>query len=254
MGRRTAHRRVRGNRRRPRYRLPAACGAARLAQPRDVRRRRCLRRIQVRTRCRGVPLERRIVVGRAGYPRPRADRLDQGHRPDGSQRRHRRRGRRSRGHHLQHRRDGRDAARPVHRRSPRGCRQRAGAGRPDRRSRRYRAGHGRAGVQGPRANGFCGTQIRWPAPQGHHCGAAVTAPRAPRRRGPGLGRPGRRPGRPGGHRRRRRTRPVRLLAHPFRDGGRRRAVGGRRAGTGLDHRADHLGERPQAGLVRRRLR
>ena len=45
------------------------------------------------------------------------------------------------------------------------------------------------------------------------------------------------PGRPGGDRRRCRARPVRLVAHPLRDGGRQRAVRGRCARAGLDHRA-----------------
>ena len=67
-----------------------------------------------------------------------------------------------------------------------------------------------------------------------------------------MGRPRRRPGRSGGDRRRRRTRPVRLVAHPLRDGGRQRAVGGRCPRAGLDHRVDSLGGRPPTGLVRHR--
>ena len=87
---------------------------------------------------------------------------------------------------------------------------------------------------------------------GHHRGAAVAAARIHPGTAAGVGRPRRRPGRSGGHRRRRRTRPVRLVAHPLRDGGRQRTVGRRCARTGLDHRADQVGRRPQAGLVRHR--
>ena len=70
----------------------------------------------------------------------------------------------------------------------------------------------------------------------------------------GVGRPRRRPGRPGGHRRWRRTRPVRIVADPLRDGGRQRTVGRRRARAGLDHRPGQVGGRPEAGLVRHRFR
>ena len=90
--------------------------------------------------------------------------------------------------------------------------------------------------------------------RGHHRRAAVPAARPPARARARLGRPRRRPGRPGGHRRWRRTRPVRLVAHPLRDGGRQRTVGRRRARTGLDHRSDQVGGRSQAGLVRHRRR
>ena len=84
--------------------------------------------------------------------------------------------------------------------------------------------------------------------------AAVAAARLHVRTAAGVGRPRRRPGRPGGDRRWRRTRPVRLVADPLRDGGRQRAVGGRRARAGLDHRPDQVGGRPEAGLVRHRIR
>ncbi len=70
----------------------------------------------------------------------------------------------------------------------------------------------------------------------------------------GMGRPRRRPGRPGGDRRRRRTRTVRLVADPLRDGGRQRAVGGRCARAGLDDRPGQVGRRSHPGLVRHRDR
>ena len=132
--------------------------------------------------------------------------------------------------------------------------QRADQGRPDRWARRGRAGHGRAGRQGPR-----GAWRPRPRADGddedaerHHRRTAVAAARIHAGAAAGVGRPRRRPGRPGGHRRWRRTRPVRLVAHPLRDGGRRRAVGRRCARAGLDHRADQVGGRPEAGLVRHR--
>ena len=66
---------------------------------------------------------------------------------------------------------------------------------------------------------------------------------------PGVGRPRRRPRRVGGHRRRCRTRSVRLVAHSLRNGGRQRTVGRGRTRAGLDHRADPLGRRPPTRLV-----
>ena len=93
----------------------AARRAAGLAQPRNVRRRRRVRRGQGRVRRLRDPLARREVVGGAGQPGPRADRLDPRHRPDGSQRPDRRRRHRGRRHHLVDRGDGRRAAAPVRR-------------------------------------------------------------------------------------------------------------------------------------------
>ena len=98
--------------------------------------------------------KRRVVVGAAGHAGARADRLDQGHRADGPQRRDRRRGRGGR----------RDApTRPSEMaamlldlctvESKVAAAQRAAEGRPDRRARRHRARHGRAGRQGPRGDG-----------------------------------------------------------------------------------------------------
>ena len=60
-----ADRRAVQDRCRARHRLAAARGAARLAEPRHVRRRRRLRRGQVRAGRRGYPVEGRVVVGAA---------------------------------------------------------------------------------------------------------------------------------------------------------------------------------------------
>ena len=113
VGRAAADRRPVAHRCRARHRRAAACGAAGLTQPWHVRRRRRLRRSQVRTRRRGVAVEGRVVVGAASVVGARPDRLDQGHRTDGPQRRHRRRRRASRCEDLLHRRDGDHAAGPV---------------------------------------------------------------------------------------------------------------------------------------------
>ena len=145
-----ADRRAVQDRRRARHRLAAARGAARLAQPRHVRRRRRLRRSQVGARRRGDPLASRVVVGAASQPGARADRLDPRHRADGPQRRDRQRRRRSRCDNVFHRRDGRHAARALRHRVQGRRRQRADQGGPDRRARRRRPGHGRTGRQGAR--------------------------------------------------------------------------------------------------------
>ncbi len=252
LGRSAADRRAVTCRRRTRYRGAVARGAAGIAEPRHVRRRRRLRRVQVRARCTGHPVEGRIIVGAAGFVGSRADRLDQGHRPDGSQRRHRRRRRGSRRDHLHHRRDGNDVARPVRCRVQGGRCARAAAGRPDRRAGRGRTRPGRACCQGARRSssrrrrerGRRGRRAR------HDPRAAVPAARLPGRAAAGLERPRRRPRRSGGDRRWRRARTLRLVAHPPRDGGRRRAVGGRRAGAGVDHRPGQVGGRSHPGLVR----
>ena len=108
---------------------------------------------------------------------------------------------------------------------------------------RRRPRHVRAGRQGPRGDDAPrgrrgrreehGTIRALPSPpRGYQPGAAA-----------GVGRPRRRPGRPGGDRRRRRARAVRLVADPLRDGGRQRTVGGRRARAGLDHRPGQVGGR-----------
>ena len=70
VGRAAAHRRAVGDRRRPRHRVPAARRAARLAQPRHVRRRRRVRRSQVGVGRGGVAVEGRVVVGAAGVRWP----------------------------------------------------------------------------------------------------------------------------------------------------------------------------------------
>ena len=127
------------------------------------------------------------------------------------------------------------------------CGARAAAGRPDRWARRHRARHGRAGREGPRGDGGRGAASRRRgATTGTIRGAAVAAARLRGGAAAGVGRPRRRPRRPGGHRRRRRARAVRLVADPLRDGGRRRAVGGRRARTGLDHRPGQVGGRSRS--------
>ena len=145
-------RRAVAHRRRPRHRRTAARRAARLAEPRHVRRRRRLRRVEVRARRRGVALEGRVVVGAASFVGARADRLDQGHRADGPQRRDRRCGRGGRRDDVHDRRDGEHAARPVrHRVQGRGG-ARAAAGRPDRRAGRGRPRSVRAGRQGTRGD------------------------------------------------------------------------------------------------------
>ena len=66
VGRAAADRRAVAHRRRARHRVAAARGAARFAEPRHVRRRRRLRRVQVRARRGGVAVEGRVVVGAAG--------------------------------------------------------------------------------------------------------------------------------------------------------------------------------------------
>ena len=85
--------------------------------------------------------------------------------------------------------------------------------------------------------------------RGDHRRVAVAAARLQPGPAAGVGRPRRRPVRVGGHRRRRRTRPVRLVADSLRDGGRQRTVGRRCARVGLDHRVDQVGRRPDTGLV-----
>ena len=138
--------------------------------------------VEVRARRRGVAVEGRVVVGAAGVAGARADRLDPRHRPDGSQRRHRQRGRGSRRDNLLHRRDGSDAARPVRHRVQGRRGARTAAGRPDRRAGRRRPRHGRAGRQGPRGD----DEPRRPQPTTsagrHHRRAAVAAARLHRRR------------------------------------------------------------------------
>ena len=79
--------------------------------------------------------------------------------------------------------------------------------------------------------------------------AAVAAARLLPGAASGVGRPRRRSRRPGGDRRRCRAGTVRLVAHPLRDGGRQRAVGGRRARAGVDHGSGQVGGRSHAGLV-----
>ena len=187
--------------------------------------------VEVGARRGGVAVEGRVVVGAAGVAGPCADRLDPWHRPDGPQRRDRQRGRGGRRDHLLDREDGEHAAGPVrHRVEGRGGAG-AAAGRPDRRT-------GATSTS---------TWLRWPprrarrrpgpeaGPDGEDAATIPALPSPPRRVHPGaaagVGRPRRRSGRPGGDRRRCRARPVRLVAHPLRDGGRQRAVGGRRAGA-----------------------
>ena len=69
--------------------------------------------VEVRARRGGVAVEGRVVVGAASFAGARADRLDQGHRADGPQRRDRRCGRGGRRDDVHDRRDGEHAARPV---------------------------------------------------------------------------------------------------------------------------------------------
>ena len=83
----------------------------------------------------------------------------------------------------------------------------------------------------------------------HHRRAAVAAARLHLGAASGVGRSRHRPRRHGGDRRWRRTRPVRLVAYPLRDGGRQRTVCRRSSRAGLDHRADQVGGRSEAGLV-----
>ena len=87
-----------------------------------------------------------------------------------------------------------------------------------------------------------------------HRRAAVPAARLHSGTATAVGGPRRRPGGSGGDRGRCGAGPVRLVAHPVRDGGRRRAVGRRCARAGLDHRPDQVGGRSDAGLVRHRNR
>ena len=140
--------------------------------------------VEVRARRGGVAVEGRVVVGAASFVGARADRLDQGHRADGPQRRDRRCGRGGRRDDVHDRRDGEHAARPVrHRVQGRGG-ARAAAGRPDRRAGRRRPRSVRAGRQGPRGDdgrGEAEDEARGPR---HHPCAAVAAARAtrPRRR------------------------------------------------------------------------
>ena len=164
------------------------------------------------------------------------------------------RGRGGRCHHLLHRRDGGNAAGPVRCGVQGGRGQRADQGRPDRRAGRGQPRHGRTGRQGARARRRARQATGRRRGRGHHRRAAVAAARLHPGAAAAMGRPRRRPGRPGGHRRRRRDRPVRFVAHPLRDGGRQRTVGGRCPRTGLDHRTDPLGGRPATGLVRHRIR
>ena len=187
VGRAAADRRPVAHRLRARHRVAAARGAARFAEPRHVRRRRRLRRVQVRARRGRDAVERRVVVGAARQPGPRADRLDPRHRPDGRQRRDRQRRRGGGRHHLLDRADGGDAARSVQHRVEGGRRAGAAEGRPDRRARRHRHRHVRAGRQGPRGDGAAGRQpSRRPsrtAPSPRCRRRRVASPRRRRRRG-----------------------------------------------------------------------
>ena len=148
-----------------------------------------------------------------------------------------------------------DAARAVRHRVQGRRGARAAARRPDRRARRRststwprwppRPASETADGARPHPTGRAGParSAALPSPpRGYAAGAAA-----------GVGRPRRRSRRPGGHRRRCRARTVRLVAHPLRDGGRRRAVGGRRARAGVDHRAGQAGRttRSRAGTTPR---
>ena len=188
-------------------------------------------------------------------PGARADRLDQGHRPDGSQRRDRRCCRGSRRHHLHHRRDGRRCcwrSATSTRRSPRPASRievdltgglgdveldmaaLAAKAREEMTSRDAAGRRGRRRAPSPR----CPPRRGWTARRRRPEWADLDVDPADLVvivGGAELG-------------------PVRFVADPLRDGGRRRTVGGRRARAGVDHRPDHLGGRPEAGLVRRRIR
>ena len=129
---------------RPPDRATRARRTAGLAQPRHVRRGRCVRRGQGRVRRLRHPLAGREGLGAAGLPGPRAHRLGPRHRPDGSQRPAGRRGHRGRRTHLVAAGDGRRAARAVHPGVARGRRRGPGRHRPHRRAGRRPARHGRA--------------------------------------------------------------------------------------------------------------
>ncbi len=137
------------HRSRPRCRCASARRAARFPEPRHVRWRRCLRRVEGRTGCTGCALERRALVGRWRHAGTRADRLGARHRADGSQRSAGRCGRGCRCHHLVHPGHGDRAAEAVNGRGSRaGCHQ-AGRGRSHRRARHCGsrpAGTGQAGA------------------------------------------------------------------------------------------------------------
>ena len=142
----------RGPGRRPPDRAPRARRAARLAQPRPLRRRRGVRRGQGRVRRLRDALARREGVGAACVAGPRPHRLGPRHRPDGSQRPAGRRRHRGRRPHLVAAGDGRRAARPVQPGAARGRRRVADRHRPDRwagrgrpRPRRARSGSPGAG-------------------------------------------------------------------------------------------------------------
>ncbi len=109
--------------------------------------------VEVRPRRRGHAVEGRDLVVAASFAGARADRLDQGHRADGPQRRHRRRRRRGGGDHLLHRGDGLDAVGAVRHRVQGRRGAGAVAGRSHRRAGRGRHRHGRAGRQGTRRDG-----------------------------------------------------------------------------------------------------
>ena len=108
---------------RPPDRATCARRTAGLAQPRHVRRGRCVRRGQGRVRRLRHPLAGREGLGAAGLPGPRAHRLGPRHRPDGSQRPVGRRGHRGRRTHVVAAGDGRRAARALHPRVARGRRR-----------------------------------------------------------------------------------------------------------------------------------
>ncbi len=166
VGRRAPGHRPRGPGRRPPDRPTRARRAAGLAQPRPVRRRRCVRRGQGRVRRLRHPLAGREGLGAAGLPGPRPHRLGPRHRPDGSQRPAGRRRHRGRRPHLVAAGDGRRAARAVHPGVARGRRRGPGRHRPHRRPGRGRPRPGGAGPRGPRGRRVA-QRRRGPRIRGH---------------------------------------------------------------------------------------